>query len=192
MSKVSIIYFSQGGTTALLAHAISQGATSAGAIAEIIRIEPNHITDGRWKNDAILQQLSEADAIVFGTPTFMGGVAAQFKAFADATGYIWYGRGWRGKLAGGFTISGSPSGDKLNTLQYLSILAAQHGMIWANWDELPRQPNGTNQVGAFLGLMGTNPADPGTPPALSQADVLSGEKYGKYIGTLMKRIGHQM
>ena len=188
MSKVSIVYFSQGGTTALLAQAVSQGVTSAGATAELIRIEPDHFAEGRWKNDAILQQLSEADAIIFGTPTFMGGVAAQFKAFADATGFIWYGRGWSGKLAGGFTISGSQSGDKLHTLQYLSILAAQHGMIWANWDELPRQPDGTNQLGSFLGLMASNPAEHGTPPALSQADALSGEKYGRYIGTTVERM----
>jgi NAD(P)H dehydrogenase (quinone) len=192
MSKVSIVYFSQGGTTALLAETISKGVTSAGATADLIRIEPTHITDGRWKNDAILKQLSESDAIVFGAPTFMGGVAAQFKAFADATGYIWYGRGWRGKLAGGFTISGSSSGDKLSTLQYLSILAAQHGMIWANWDELPRQPDGTNQVGAFLGLMASNPADHGTAPVLSQADVLSGEKYGRYIGATITRLENKI
>lgn len=190
MSNVSIIYFSQGGTTALLAQTIYEGVTSTGAKAELIRIEPEHIENGRWKNDAILTQLSKADAIVFGTPTFMGGVSAQFKAFADATGYIWYGRGWRGKLAGGFTISGSPSGDKLHTLQYLSILAAQHGMIWTNWDELPRQSDGTNQVGAFLGLMASNPAEHGTPPALSKADALSGEKYGRYIGSVVKRLGN--
>lgn len=187
MSNVSIIYFSQGGTTSLLAKTISEGVTAAGANAELISIEQEHFENGRWKNDAILAKLSESDAIIFGTPTYMGGVSAQFKAFADATGFIWYGRGWRGKLAGGFTISGSQSGDKLHSLQYLSILAAQHGMIWANWDEMPRQPDGTNQVGSFMGLMATNPAEHGTPPALSEADVLSAEKYGRYIGATVKR-----
>jgi hypothetical protein len=39
-----------------------------------------------------------------------------------------------------------------------------------------------------MGLMGTNPADPGTPPVLSQADALSGEKYGRYIGSVVKRL----
>ena len=188
MSKVSIIYYSQGGTTAALAQAVSKGVVASGASADVISIEPTHFDNGRWQNEAILKQLSESDAIVFGAPTFMGGVAAQFKAFADATGHIWYGRGWCGKLAGGFTISGSASGDKLHSLQYFSILAAQHGMVWANWDELPRQADGTNQLGAFLGFMGVNPADPGTPPGLSEGDALSGEKYGRYIGKLAQRM----
>ena len=50
----------------------------------------------------------------------MGGPAAQFKAFADATGERWYRGAWRDKLAAGFTVSSGPSGDKLNTLNIFS------------------------------------------------------------------------
>jgi multimeric flavodoxin WrbA len=44
------------------------------------------------QNDAVLQQLDSSDAIIFGSPTFMGGPAAQFKAFADATVAKWFGQ----------------------------------------------------------------------------------------------------
>lgn len=49
-----------------------------------------------------------------------------------------------------------PQGGKLNTLVYLSILAAEHGMLWINSNELPRQPNGINRLGSNLGVMGQN------------------------------------
>ena len=60
----------------------------------------------------------------------MGGPAAKFKAFADATVESWFAQAWRDKLAAGFTVSGTPSGDKFSTLQYFHTLAMQHGMIW--------------------------------------------------------------
>jgi len=76
-------------------------------------------------NDPVFAQLDASDAIIFGTPTYMGGPSAQFKAFADACGGKWYAGAWRDKLAAGFTISSGPSGDKLSTLHYLFTLAMQ-------------------------------------------------------------------
>jgi multimeric flavodoxin WrbA len=59
----------------------------------------------------------------------MGGPSAAFTRFVEASLPIWVRRDWTGKLAAGFTYSQAMSGDKLNTLQYFSLLAAQHGMI---------------------------------------------------------------
>ncbi|WP_292831862.1 flavodoxin family protein [Nostoc sp. JL33] len=92
--------------------------------------------NGRWKNDEGLEKLNQADAIVFGSPTYMGGVAAQFKAFIDAASEVWFRQGWKDKIAAGFTHSSSPSGDKQGTLLYLAMNAAQHGMIWVNVGDL--------------------------------------------------------
>ena len=83
----------------------------------------------------MLAQLDASDAIIFGSPTYMGGPAAQFKALADATGERWYRGAWRDKLAAGFTVSSGPSGDKLSTLHYFFTLAMQHGMIWIGLPE---------------------------------------------------------
>jgi NAD(P)H dehydrogenase (quinone) len=190
MSKIAIVYYSQGGTTALLAEAIARGArTVPGMEAELFPIAGSQIVEGRWKDDAVLEAITKSDGIVFGTPTFMGGPAAQFKAFADATSGIWYVRGWVGKLGGGFTISGSPSGDKSGTIGYLATLASQHGLVWANWNELPRQPDGTNRVGSSMGLMAQSIVAPGSPAKLDDGDALSGEKYGTYLANLVKRLG---
>ena len=84
----------------------------------------------------------------------MGGPAGQFKTFADATGAKWFTSAWRDKIASGFSVSSSPSGDKFSTLQYLFTLAMQHGMLWVGLGEMPMQPNGVNRLGAFSGAMG--------------------------------------
>lgn len=187
--KIAIVYFTQGGTTGLMAEAIAAGVRKEGLEAELFAIRGEQIKEGRWSDDAMLASISQADGIVFGSPTYMGGPAAQFKAFADATGGIWYGRGWVGKVGGAFTISGSPNGDKASTLSYLATFGSQHGLLWANWNELPRQSDGTNHLGSSLALMGQNPSAPGTPAVLSDSDRLSSEKYGMHLARTVRRLG---
>src|SRR5690349_7768152 len=99
MATVSIIHFSGAGHTAALAEAVRKGAASvAGVSVNLIAIGGEDITQGRYSNEAAFAQLDASDAIVFGTPTYMGGPAAQFKAFADATAGQWFGSKWRDKL----------------------------------------------------------------------------------------------
>jgi NAD(P)H dehydrogenase (quinone) len=101
MKKISIVFFSGSGHTKLMAEAVHRGVSSVpGTEAELIQISGSDITEGRWKNESVLQKLGSSDALIFGTPTYMGGPAAQFKAFADATGMVWFQQGWRNKLAG--------------------------------------------------------------------------------------------
>lgn len=188
MTTVFIIHFSGSGHTTKLAEAVHQGAASvADVTAKILAISGDDIVKGRYQNDAVLAQLDAADAIIFGSPTYMGGPAAQFKAFADATGGRWYGGVWRDKLAAGFTVSSSPSGDKAGTLNYFTTLAMQHGMVWVGLGELPMQPNGVNRLGSYNGVM----AQAGTEPpelAPNDGDKLSGEFLGRRVATLAARL----
>ena len=68
--------------------------------------------------------------IVFGAPTYMGGLSAPFKSFMESTSKLWLQQRWKDKLAAGFTNSGSLYGDKANALGELCCFAAQHGMVW--------------------------------------------------------------
>ena len=87
MKNVAIVYFSSGGHTQQLAHGIAEGVRSVPQTAAVLwRIEGSDLRDGRWKNEEILAGLQRSDTIVFGTPTYMGGIAAQYKAFIDACG----------------------------------------------------------------------------------------------------------
>jgi NAD(P)H dehydrogenase (quinone) len=90
MPTVSVIYFSGSGHTAKMAEAVHKGAASvAGAKTNLIAINGDDIVKGRYANEAVLAQLDASDAIIFGSATYMGGPAAQFKALADATGERW-------------------------------------------------------------------------------------------------------
>ena len=80
--------------------------------------------------EARAAELDAADAIIFGSPTYMGGVSAEFAKFKDWTSKRWMEGMWRNKLAAGFTASASWNGDKHNTLYQLLTLALQHGMVW--------------------------------------------------------------
>jgi NAD(P)H dehydrogenase (quinone) len=154
MATVSIIYFSGSGHTTKLAEAVNKGAGSvAGVKTNLVAINGEDIVKGRYQNDAVLAQLDASDAIIFGSPTYMGGPAGQFKVFADGTADKWFTGAWRDKVAAGFTVSRSPSGDKYNTLQYFFTLAMQHAMIWVGLGEMPYQANGINHVGGFSGAM---------------------------------------
>ncbi|RLQ21714.1 flavodoxin family protein [Seongchinamella sediminis] len=157
MTTVAVIYHSATGTTKQLADAISEGINSAGNIAiesSEYRIVGEDIIEGRFINRELLTAAGQADGIIFGSPTYMGGVSAQFKAFADATGELWSKRQWANKIAAGFTIGSNYSGDQLSTIQYLNTFANQHGMLWASIDV----PGGfeagiLNRLGAQSGLI---------------------------------------
>ena len=188
MNTVSIIYFSGSGHTTKLAEAVQKGAASvAGVNVNLIAITGDEIAQGRYRNEAALAQLDASDAIIFGSPTYMGGPAAQFKAFADATGERWFKAAWRDKLAGGFTVSSSPSGDKFSTLQYFHTLAMQHGMIWIGLGEMPMQPNGVNRLGSFSGA--TAQAGFDSPELAPNAeDKRTGELLGQRVATLAAKL----
>ena len=140
--------------------------------------------------------LAQADAIVFGSPTYMGGVAAQFKAFVDAASSAWFAQQWKDKIAGGFTHSGSLSGDKQGTLLYLAINAAQHGMVWVGAGDLPShyigKTDGVNRLGSFLGVMGQSPMTMGqAEAALDAGDRLTAMSYGQRIAQAARRWSRQ-
>jgi len=187
MSTVSIVYFSGSGHTASEAGAVHQGAASvADTTTHLIALQGDDIIKGRYHNDAVLATLDASDAIIFGSPTYMGGPAAQFKAFADATGERWYRGAWRDKLAAGFTVSSGPSGDKLSTLHYFFTLAMQHGMIWVGLPENPMNDRGINRLSSYSGVMAQagNEAPEVAPNA---ADKLTGEILGRRVAEAAKR-----
>ncbi|WP_242059321.1 MULTISPECIES: flavodoxin family protein [Nostoc] len=198
MSTVAIVYFSGTGHTHLMAQAIAEGAGKlVGTEVELLQITGEQIVNGRWQDATIMEKLNRADAIVFGSPTYMGGVAAQFKAFLDAASQVWFTQQWKDKIAGGFTHSSSLSGDKQGTLLYLAINAAQHSMIWVGAGDFPShylgKTDGLNRLGSFLGIMGQSPMDmSGSDATLDPGDRLTAENYGQRIGTTVKRWSNQL
>ena len=174
MSNVAIVYHSGYGHTEVVAREVANGVTETGGTPHLHKIDGPTTDFG-----PMLDALAQADAIVFGTPTYMGSVSAPFKAFMDASAKPWFVQAWKDKLAAGFTNSGAPSGDKGNTLATLAVFAAQHSMMWVSTGELPgnQEANTTagadkiNRLGGSLGVMtqSDNAAPDVTPPAGDRA-----------------------
>jgi multimeric flavodoxin WrbA len=108
MTDVAILYFSGYGHTVKQAEALEEGARSvAGTNVHVLRLdESGELPEGGWDT------LKSAHAIVFGSPTYMGGPAWQFKKVADASSKPWFGQEWKDKIAGAFTTSATTNGDK--------------------------------------------------------------------------------
>jgi NAD(P)H dehydrogenase (quinone) len=187
MTTISIVYHSGSGHTAKMAEAVAKGAGSVNDVkVNLLALSGKDIAEGRFKNDALLAQLDASDAVIFGSPTYMGGPSGQFKCFADATGERWYKSAWKDKVGAGFTVSSGPSGDKLSTLHYFFTLAMQHGMVWAGLTETPMNDQGINRLSSYSGAMAqAGMESPEVAP--NAADKLTGEALGRRVAQAAKR-----
>lgn len=183
---LSIVFHSGNGHTAEMSHAVAKGALAVGNVSVVEhQIVDADFNGGRWNNDEILDQLDASDAIIFGCPTYMGGVSAQLKAMMDATSTRYLQRRWVDKFAAAFTVSGLPSGDKLNTLMSCATFAMQHGMIWVGVAESPVTGEGHNHLGIFFGAGGQALFEsPLEKP--SHEDKVTGEMLGRRVATLTR------
>ena len=175
---VAIAFHSGYGHTAVLAEAVARGAASAGA--DVVAVAVDGITEEQWT------QLDAADAIIFGSPTYMGTASAAFHVFAQESSKRWYIQAWSGKLAAGFTNSGAKAGDKSSTLGYFATMAAQHGMHWVSlgiqpgWALTTGSENDLNRLGFFAGAAAQSPTDAG-PDAVHKSDIATAEYLGERV-----------
>ncbi len=158
MTQVAIVYHSGYGHTRRMAQSVAEGAAKHAQVHSIEIDAEGNVPESAW------QTLLDSDAIVFGSPTYMGSVSWQFKKFADATSKPWFTQQWKDKLAAGFTNSASMNGDKHSTLHYLMTLAMQHSMLWAGTGLMPSNSKAAtrqdiNYVASFAGAMAATPSD---------------------------------
>ena len=175
MTQIAVLYHSGYGHTQRVAQYVAEGAG-----AELIAIDADgNISDADWA------ALDAADAIIFGSPTYMGMASWQFKKIADASSKRWFSSAWKDKIAAGFTISASPSGDKLSTIQYFITLSMQHGMIWVGQ---PALNDGTiNRIGSNSGLMAQ--VGPTSPAAdIPEGDLDTARQYGQRVAQVAKKL----
>lgn len=191
MTKVAIVYFSGYGHTAKQAEAVKEGAASvAGVAVTDIRINENgDLPDGAW------EALAQQDAIIYGSPTYMGGPAWQFKKFADASSKPWFQQEWKDKIAAGFTNSASVNGDKFSTISYFFTLSQQHSQIWIGTGLLPSNakangPDDVNWTAGFAGALAVSPSDASPEEAPRKGDLETARLLGKRVAEFAVKIGH--
>lgn len=182
MSNIVVVYHSGYGHTRRLAEEVA-----AGAEAKLVAIDAEgNLEESAWA------QLDAADAIIFGSPTYMGTVTWQFKKFMDSTSKPWFGQLWKDKLAAGFTISAAMNGDKHGVLQTLMTLAMQHSMLWAGLGLMPSSNkaslrNDINYMGGTMGLMSQAPGD-ASPDEIPPGEFATARLFGQRIKALAAKL----
>lgn len=183
MTKIVTLYHSIYGHTEAVAKSVHKGVASiSGVNSQLMKVE-EAITD--------ITILEDADAIIFGAPTYMGSISAEFKKFMEISSKPWFEQKWKNKIAAGFTNSGSLSGDKFNSLMQLVTFASQHSMIWVSLGMLNESatpgnsgnPDAVNRTGTYLGLatQADNLPANQAPPA---GDHKTAELFGKRVAEI--------
>lgn len=140
MPKILVLYYSTYGHIETMAAAVAEGARSVeGAEVTIKRVpelmSPEVAAQYGAKMDqaapiASPGELGDYDAILFGTPTRFGNMAAQMRNFLDQTGGLWMRGGLVGKVGSVFTSTGTGGGNESTIISFVTTLM-HHGMIYS-------------------------------------------------------------
>jgi multimeric flavodoxin WrbA len=188
--RVAVAFHSGYGHTLKQAQAVAAGAKEI-PNTRVTLLSLDDLSDTFWKT------LDSADAIILGSPTYMGACSAAFRKFVEATSGVWADNlRWRNKIAGGFTNSSCMSGDKLQTLVEMAIFAAQHGMIWvgmasfAGWNSSTGSIEDLNRLGSWLGAMAQSNTDQSSELVPPPSDLRTAAALGKRIAEITKVFCH--
>ncbi|WP_041061528.1 MULTISPECIES: flavodoxin family protein [Vibrio harveyi group] len=184
--KIAVIYYSHTDVTGKLAKSIINGVKEEYPMMDILehRICGEEIVAGRFVNKKLFENLLHCDAIIMGSPTYMGGVSAQFKAFADASSEYWGDQLWADKIAAGFTSGSALNGDQSSSLSYLVTLANQHGMYWVGLDLAHGyKDQGLNRLGCQLGVVSES-----FDGKVNRIDELSAHYLGKRVADMIAKL----
>jgi len=139
MTKVLVLYYSSYGHIEAMAYAQAEGARQvAGAEVVVKRVPelapPDVCKSAGFKLDqaaplAVPDELEQYDAIIFGTPTRFGNMAAQMRNFLDQTGGLWYRGALVGKYCSVFCSTASQHGGQETTITSFHSTLLHHGMV---------------------------------------------------------------
>lgn len=141
--RVQVVFYSMYGHIYQMAEAIAEGARRVEDADVALYQVPELVPDEALEKSGAKQarkafshvptiepaQLTEADALIFGTPTRFGNMAAQMRNFFDQTGSQWFGGELIGKVASVFTSTGSQHGGQETTITSVHTTLLHHGMI---------------------------------------------------------------
>lgn len=137
-TKVLVLYYSSYGHVETMAQAVAEGAKTVEDVQVDIKRVPELVPEevaqqaGIQTNQpaeiALPEELANYDAIIFGTPTRFGNMAAQMRNFLDQTGGLWFEKKLVGKIGSAFTSTGTGGGNE-TTLQSFHTTLFHHGMV---------------------------------------------------------------
>jgi NAD(P)H dehydrogenase (quinone) len=138
MSEVLVVYYSRDGSTAELARQACRGIESVPGASATLRTVPAVTASSDAAPRAVpehgppfatLQELRRADALMLGSPTRFGNMAAPLKYFLDSTASLWLDGSLAGKPAAVFTATQTMHGGQETTLLSMMLPLLHHGML---------------------------------------------------------------
>ncbi|GAB6147054.1 NAD(P)H:quinone oxidoreductase [Desulfocicer niacini] len=139
MTKVLVLYYSMYGHVETMTNAVAEGAGSVDGIDVTIKRVPELMLEDAARQAgakldqvaplASVEELSEYDAIIFGTPTRFGNMCAQMRNFLDQTGKLWASGQLVGKVGSIFISTGTQHGGQETTITSFHTTLFHHGMI---------------------------------------------------------------
>ncbi|HBW22296.1 MAG: NAD(P)H:quinone oxidoreductase, type IV [Elusimicrobia bacterium GWA2_56_46] len=199
--KINVIFYSIYGHVYAMAEAVAEGARSAGAevkllqVAELIpeaALEKAGAKAARARfahiPTATVDDLASADAVIFGTPTRFGNMAAQMRNFLDATGGLWMKGGLIGKVGSVFVSTATQHGGQETTITSFHTTLLHHGMIIVG---LPYSQKGlmkTDEVsgGSPYGATTIAGGDGARQPSAAELDLAKFQ--GKHVAEITKAL----
>ena len=141
--KVLVVYYSTYGHVHKMAEAVAEGAKEVSGTEVALRRVPETLPSevlekmGAVESQKALShipvctvdELAEADAVIFGTPTRFGNMCGQMRQFLDATGQLWANGALVGKVGSVFTSSATQHGGQESTILTFHVTLLHHGFV---------------------------------------------------------------
>jgi NAD(P)H dehydrogenase (quinone) len=202
MMKALILYYSMYGHIHAMAQAVSEGVGQVpGAQAELRRVPETLSDDVLGKMGALeaqqgmrqvmvcgVEELAEADAIIFGTPTRFGNMCGQMRQFLDATGGLWAEGRLINKVGSVFTGSATQHGGQESTILTFIPYLLHQGMVVVG---LPYSFQGQMRIDEITGCSpyGASTIAGGQGERMPSANELDGARYqGRHVAEIATRL----
>ena len=158
MTKVLVLYYSSYGHIEIMANAVAEGVGEVPGATAVLKRVPELMPEEVAKASGVkldqmapiatVDELAEYDAIIFGTPTRFGNMAAQMRNFLDQTGGLWFQRKLVGKVGSVFCSTNSQHGGQETTITSFHTTLLHHGMVIVG---LPYSFEGNSEMGEISG-----------------------------------------
>ena len=201
--RVLILFYSLYGHVYRMAEAVAEGVREVPGAEAILRRVPETLPaevirkmGAAEYQEAFahvpvcsLDELGEADAILFGTPTRFGNMAGQMRQFLDATGKLWASGALAGKVGSVFTSSATQHGGQESTILSFHITLLHHGMVIVG---LPYAFEGQSRLDEITGCSpygASTIAGNGPATRLPSENECAGARFqGRYVATIARRL----
>ena len=139
MTRVLVVYYSMHGHIEAMADAVAEGARTVDGVEVVVKRVPETIPEDQARAIGVkfdqrapiatAEELADYDAIIFGTPTRFGNMAAQMRSFLDQTAKLWLNGTLIGKVGGVFTSTATQHGGHETTVTSFHTTLLHHGMV---------------------------------------------------------------